>query len=265
MKVQDLLRGKRLLTVKGEDTLDLAVQLMAWGGLRHLPVLKDGRLIGLLSERDVLRAGRAARARLVRDEMSAPVQVATPDEDLSEVEERFVREKIGCMPVLDRGRLVGLLTPGDLLADELRRCESSSAGERVRDAMTPRPLFAATDDLLLDAAGRMASRGIRHLPVVDGNRHILGMLSDADVRTAVGDPRRALDSEEKVGHEVSRLRVADVMSAEPVVIQEDAPLDRAIDLLVAHRVGALPVVGAGGELVGVLSYLDVLKRRTRKN
>ncbi|HUB05998.1 MAG TPA: CBS domain-containing protein [Myxococcales bacterium] len=263
MKVQELLRGKHLLTIKGEDTLDLAGQLMAWGGLRHLPVLKDGRLIGLLSERDVLRAGGAAHARLVRDEMSAPVQVATPDEDLSEVEERFVSEKVGCMPVLEKGRLVGLLTPGDLLAEQLQRGEAVTGGERVRDAMTPQPLTAAADDLLLDAAARMADRGVRHLPVVDGDRRVLGMLSDADVRTAVGDPRRALAQEEQRGRAVNQLRVSDVMSAEAVVIAADAPLDRAVDLLVAHRVGALPVVGPRGELVGVLSYLDVLKRHTR--
>jgi CBS domain-containing protein len=265
MKVQEMLRGKRLFTVKGEDTLDLAMQLMAWGGIRHLPVTKHGRLVGMLSERDVLRAGRAAHRKLVQDEMSTPVQVATPEEELSEVEERFIQGKLGCLPVLERGKLVGILTPGDLLAEQLRRDQSATDGARVKDAMTPHPLFTEADDLLLDAAGRMADRGIRHLPVVDGERRVLGMLSDTDVRSAVGDPRRALTVEEHAGHSISQLRVKDVMSEEPVVIQEDAPLERAIDLLAAHRVGALPVVDAYGKLAGILSYLDVLDRPSRKS
>ncbi len=263
MTVQDLLHGRRLLTVKSEDSIDLAVQLMAWSGIRHLPVTKNGRLVGLLSERDALRAGRASPPRLVRDEMSVPVQVATPDEDLAEVEARFVRDKIGCLPVLEKGQLVGMLTPADMIAEKLRREEAAAGGGLVRDAMTPSPLVAAPDDLLLDAAGRMAARGIRHLPVVDGDHHVLGMLSETDVRTAVGDPRRALADEERAGHSVSEIRVSEVMSEGPIVVDADAPLTHAIDLLVARRVGALPVVNGKGVLVGVLSYLDVLERHAR--
>ena len=62
--------------------------------------------------------------------------------------------------------------------------------------MTHAPTTAAADDNLIDAAARMADRNVRHLPVVDGERHVVGMLSDRDVRTQVGDSSRTLRPEE---------------------------------------------------------------------
>jgi len=66
----------------------------------------------------------------------------------------------------------------------------------ARMLMTRAPTTAAADDNLIDAAARMADRNVRHLPVVDGEHHVIGMLSDRDVRTQVGDSSRTLRPEE---------------------------------------------------------------------
>src|SRR4029079_5427490 len=68
--------------------------------------------------------------------------------------------------------------------------------DTARMLMTRAPTTAAADDNLLDAAARMAERNVRHLPIVDGDRHVVGILSDRDVRTWVGDSARPLHQDD---------------------------------------------------------------------
>jgi acetoin utilization protein AcuB len=85
---------------------------------RHLPVVEDGRLVGILSDRDlrpVLLSPGLARAR-VRELMSEDLTTVGPDAPLEEAASLLVVKKIGCLPVVAQGRLVGIVTETDLLA-----------------------------------------------------------------------------------------------------------------------------------------------------
>ena len=124
--------------------------------------------------------------------------------------------------------------------------------------MTRAPTTAAADDLLLDAAARMADRNVRHLPVVDGDQHVVGILSDRDVRTAVGDSARPLHLDDARVRAQS-LRVAHVMTPDVFVVRQDAPFADVVRVFTEQRVGAVPVVDEGDRLVGIISYVDVFK------
>jgi acetoin utilization protein AcuB len=118
----------------------------------------------------------------------------------------------------------------------------------VEDYMTAPPETVAGDASLAEARRRMDTRHVRHLPVVDEGRRLVGILSDRDVRAAAGyDQARA-----------ARLSVAEVMIAEPVTINAAATLDEALAVFHTRRIGALPVV-RGRELVGILTRSDVLR------
>ncbi len=267
MRVRDLMK-KRVFTVREDDDIALAAQLMAWAEVRHLPVLRrDGHLMGILSERDIFRflsqeETQDARKEPVTRAMRAPVKVAHPDDDAVEVAGRLVQDKIGCLPVLEEGKLVGIVTVSDIvsrhaqLAFEPRPIETAHVGS----VMSLNPAVCSADDLLLDAVARMSANRVRHLPVVDGDRRVIGMLADRDVRTAIGDPRRALGEEAEARVKVKLLRVGDVMAREVATIQEREPLTRAVDLFLSLRFGALPVVNEERVLVGMVSYLDVLRK-----
>ena len=124
--------------------------------------------------------------------------------------------------------------------------------------MTRAPTTAAADDLLLDAAARMADRNVRHLPVVDGDQHVVGILSDRDVRTAVGDSSRPLHPRD-ARVRAHALRVAHVMTPDVFVVRQDAPFADVVRVFTDQRVGAVPVVDDGERLVGIISYVDVFK------
>jgi CBS domain-containing protein len=121
-----------------------------------------------------------------------------------------------------------------------------------------RVLVTAADDTLIDAAARMAERNVRHLPVVDGDRHVVGILSDRDVRTLIGDSSRSLRPNEALVR-MQTLRVADAMTRDAFVVRQDAPFPDVARVFTDQRVGAVPVVDDADRLVGIISYVDVFK------
>jgi CBS domain-containing protein len=104
---------------------------------------------------------------------------ASSDEPLPPVAERMGEQRVGCVVVLARGKVAGILTERDILRKVVARNETP-ARIRVRDVMSA-PVSTVTSDTDLDeATALMAERRIRRLPVVDKGK-LVGMLSASDV------------------------------------------------------------------------------------
>jgi len=111
------------------DCLDLAEDIMSLGRIRHLPVLEEGRLVGIVSQRDLLAASlsqaldfeASQRRSFVRsikvDEVMVPdVETIEPGAPLRDAAARMLASKIGCLPVAKPdGTLVGLISESDLV------------------------------------------------------------------------------------------------------------------------------------------------------
>ena len=110
-----------LFTVQVEDIVDFAVTLMDWQHVRHVPVENDeGELVGLVSHRALLRlvaAGRTGGDNKVTVGEIMTCNPVTVNSDASTVEAiRLMREaRVACLPVVDAGKLVGLITEHDLI------------------------------------------------------------------------------------------------------------------------------------------------------
>ncbi|MHC5062709.1 MAG: CBS domain-containing protein [Planctomycetota bacterium] len=111
-----------LFTVRPEDVIDLAASLMDWRHVRHVPVEDDeGRLVGLVSHRSLLRlmgqgmAGKGGENVSVAKIMKAdPVSVPPHTLTLDAIE-TMRKNKVGCLPIVDKGHLVGIITERDLI------------------------------------------------------------------------------------------------------------------------------------------------------
>jgi len=128
----------------------------------------------------------------------------------------------------------------------------------VDAVMSRDPVTAFADDSLRTVLERMGRLGIRHVPVVDGDRGVIGILSDRDVRTAIGNPLRALDTRSAIVR-IESTRVSHVMSRSPVTIPAGTRLSRAAALFVDQKIGLVAVVDDAEHLLGVVSYTDVLR------
>lgn len=120
---------------------------------------------------------------------------------------------------------------------------------RARDLMTAEPVRLRADATVREASGLLALADVRHLPVVDGDR-VVGMVSERDVLGTL----LPLD-EDKAS--LTSPSIKDVMSEEIVAVPPDATLAEVIDKIIDHRIGAVLVLD-GGNLLGIVSYVDVL-------
>ena len=130
LKVRDVMTSDPT-TLKRNDKLTLADDIMRLGRIRHLPVVDDDGqlLVGILSQRDLFRnalakalgyGGHAQHQLLdtlsVKEVMTSDVLTTSPDTSLVESARVMAERKIGCLPVVENGRLVGILTEGDFVA-----------------------------------------------------------------------------------------------------------------------------------------------------
>jgi CBS domain-containing protein len=117
-----------VVTLGMSETLDLADDLMRLGRIRHLPVTNGGRVVGILSQRDLFRAGMSSLLQLrptTEQQFLAKVPVVTvmtpaphtigPDASIRTAIRLMLERKVGCLPVVEDGMLVGLIAEGDCL------------------------------------------------------------------------------------------------------------------------------------------------------
>ena len=115
------------------------------------------------------------------DIMRPELLEAAPEDTLGEVAERMTAVNVGAVVVKDFGRLIGILTERDMLKAMAARVHTSEA--RVRQWMTEDPITAPTDMDCDEAARIMLDNGFRHLPVVEENGAVVGVVS---LRRVVG-------------------------------------------------------------------------------
>jgi CBS domain-containing protein len=150
-QVRDIMQRK-IVTISAGDTLSTVEDIMTLGRVRHMPVVRGGLLVGVVSERDLLRASLSTLTEFGLEErraflqvveitrvMSAPPIVISPDATVEEAARVLAEKKIGCLPVLDEGKLVGMVTETDVLryfAGPLRR-QSADAPEPSLASLQP--------------------------------------------------------------------------------------------------------------------------------
>jgi len=247
-------------SVGPDQTAAFALELMLWGAVHHLPVVKEDELIGMLSDRDLLKVPDGLfglNKTLVRDIMSTTVELAHPDDEVSEASARMAAGAFNCLPVVENGRLVGILTSTDILAERGGILIKGGRGSvpAAGTLMTRDVVRVTTDDDVFFAVTLMFEHGIRHLPVVDGNGCVVGMVSERNLRTALSAAALAVDTEEPLPN---RALVTAVMTKPPIVVREETSIFDLARCFIHERIGALPVVDADTKIVGIVSYVDVL-------
>src|SRR5574341_2595280 len=125
MKVRELMTTD-VATIGRNDQLTLADDIMTMKRFRHLPVVEDGRLVGMLTQRDLFHAalstalnfGQKAQKEFlktvpVKEVMTDEVLTIGADADVKEAARRMIEHKIGCLPVVEDGKLLGIVSETD--------------------------------------------------------------------------------------------------------------------------------------------------------
>lgn len=144
MLVRDIMRSP-VVTVSTDTTLQDAYRTMREKGFRHLPVLKDGKVMGVITDRDLRLATSSLAptpfppASPVSDVMSRPPLTADPLDPVEDAAYTMRNRKIGCLPVLENGELVGIITGLDLLDALMRMTGADKPSGRLEVRLPDHP------------------------------------------------------------------------------------------------------------------------------
>jgi predicted CoA-binding protein/predicted transcriptional regulator len=128
---------------------------------------------------------------------------------------------------------------------------------KVRDRMSKSPATVMPLDGLNEAIWKMEHGRFRHLPVIDENGKLIGMLSDSDVRMI--RPSLAFVDKNEANVQIWSISVQQAAVFDPVKVTPETPLKEAAELMLRWHVGGLPVVADKDKLVGIITYTDLLR------
>jgi acetoin utilization protein AcuB len=126
---------------------------------------------------------------------------------------------------------------------------------KVVDVMTKDPLTVTPTETIGQADELMNTNKIRQLPVVQG-KDLVGIVTDRDIRSFLsGSLLEGVEARE----EALNTKVREIMTTEPMTVSSDDDLQEAIELMIEEKIGGIPVVDEAEGLVGIVTYVDVLR------
>ena len=128
----------------------------------------------------------------------------------------------------------------------------------IKERMQRNPITVLPDASFYEARAIIRDKGIRHLPVVDKNHHLVGLVTDQDIREAAPSDATSLSVHE-LHYLLGKLKVSAFMTpkAKLISITPDTIIEKAVQLMHDHKIGCLPILD-GEKLLGIITETDIL-------
>lgn len=126
---------------------------------------------------------------------------------------------------------------------------------KVANVMTTHPVSVAPEDSIQQVREIMVEENIRQLPVTK-EKELIGIITDRDIRSFLGGRSLSYLEEQEVA---MKTKVATVMTDKPITLSPDNDLREAVELLLEEKVGGIPVMDPYDGLMGIITYVDVLR------
>lgn len=220
----------------------------------------------------------------IADVMSLDVAQVRLDTPMDEIVTLLIDRALRSLPVVDQqGRVVGIITDGDLLTRgalelsvdlqqalplaERAAQVASLAGRphRAADLMTRDPVTLAARTPLAQAAAAMADRDLKRLPVVDQQGRLVGMVSRSDLLETVAEGLRQRPAEPLPLPAGAPSTVGEIMLRDVPIVHRDTPLPTTIERLLETAKRRVVVVDDAGQVVGIITDGDVLRRAAQRD
>lgn len=126
---------------------------------------------------------------------------------------------------------------------------------KVADVMTKDPLTVGAWETIGQADRLMAENNIRQIPVVQ-DRELVGIVTDRDIRSFLSG---SLSESPETRENALNTEVGGIMTTEPITVSPEDDLEDVVELLISEKIGGIPVVDQTEGLVGIVTYVDVLR------
>lgn len=250
-----------------------AINIMVRNGLTGLPVIRasDGKLMGVVSRRDIFKKFDEDQLSLI---MKKGCITVTPETTIQEAASIFSKMRIHRLPVVEDGRLVGIITPTDLLPIVKAMKTDLLAEDLIRTTC----VTAFEDEPLTYTVPAMRISDVPALPVLDSHGRMVGILTDRDL---FSDQVKDADALKELGiADIGNMagarnvlplfyaatdkylsedkKVKDFMVRDPYSVFKKTNVAEVAKIMLANDFGQLPVHGNKDELVGMIYDVDVL-------
>lgn len=271
-----------VITVSPSVSIDHAISLMEEHEMHHLVVAREGRVVGIVSDRDIListgwmlsgerRVGGSVSSKsvvtgpsTVEEIMSAPPRCIQMHETASDAASIMVERKISALPIVNMGRLMGILTDSDLLKwlEALGTAQLGATrflAQPLESLMRVNLVTATPETLLTDVTELFRKHRVRHLPVLDQGL-LVGIISDRDVRRSIGwsEVRESQFEDQSGSVALSHSTARDIMQTTVHWVRQTCNLGDCLRLMLTKHVHSVPVLDAG-RLVGIITHTDFVK------
>jgi CBS domain-containing protein len=256
-----------VITVSPDVSLTEAREILSDEHIRALPVVKNNQLVGIITRRGLLRVDLSflvdeswheridMTEEKVSDVMTQNPLVIRPDSVIPKAARIMLENKITVLPVVEKGKLVGIITNSDFLRFIIEEYPSLKKTILVKHYMTDDVATIDKDTSLLEAHRLMGVKRIRSLPVMEGDT-LVGMVTRTDLMSS--DPSRLASSQkQELSLKVLTQPVEKVMSAPLFTISPEAPLPEAARLMLENKIHCLPVMDENNKLAGMITESDL--------
>ncbi len=258
MKVEDLM-SREIKTISSSDNLRNAIKIMKKLGVSRLLVTRDGKIDGILTERDVSdRLGRLETIPIsdahvhVSSAYAEKLIAVGGDADIKFAANKMLENKISSLAVVDAGgKVVGLITKTDLI--------KSLAGSKtpVAECMSRKFVSLKVGSSLLNARKLMLDTGVKRILVLF-DLELAGVVTEGDIAHFLGMFRKV--SKGVQWHsKLKEVCVDDIMTRDVLTVGEGDTVGHAVKRMGDEKISGLPVVNGENKVVGLITKTDMLK------
>jgi CBS domain-containing protein len=255
MKVKDIMVTK-VISVDKDESLKRVLDLMQKYQITKIPVLDDKRFFGLVTDNVIayklgsIRKKSVTASRLHASSVTEKdVITVSPDDEVKTILKSVGRPGPTMLPVVEKGKLIGVVTKADLLP--LVR-----SNDQLSSIMQRKVLAIAPDDRVIHARRVMITQEIARMPVIENNR-LVGIISDIEIALAFASLKKSY-SLGKQKHQLDELLIREAMRAPVVWTSPSTTITSAAQLMMSQNVGSLPIL-EHERLIGMVTRTDLLK------
>ena len=255
MKVKELM-AKEIIYVDKDVDLKHVLDLMKKHDVTKIPVLEDKKIIGIATDNLIayklgsIRKRGISTSRLHASSVTEKkIKTISPTDDVKDILKMVGKPGPTMLPVVDKDKLVGVLTKADILP-------LVKSKKPLSILMQKNVIVVSPDDRIIHARRIMIDENVARLPVVNQGM-LAGIISDIEIAFAFASLKRSF-SLGRQKHQLDELLVKDVMRPHVIWTTQSVTAADAAKIMIKHNVGALPVL-EGDTLIGIVSRTDLLK------
>jgi CBS domain-containing protein len=237
------------LCVAPEDLITKARTLIKKHGFRSLPVVKDGKLAGILSRSDIMKVSSRKTNLTVSGLMNRHPETVSEEDDIMKAAALLIRSDAKQVIVAEGTKLKGIVSSIDLLI-KILETGMEPKKKKVSDIMNKKADNASPEDEVAHIWNMMMERSVDGLPVVK-DKKVVGVITRLDI---IGS--RAMPSAES--GKTKKTQIEKIMSSPAITVTPETSIEKAGAIMVEKDIVMMPVADSSGSFVGAVNMECVI-------